>query len=33
MRKYYQRRLPENPMKDYYNIQRLTGDAETLLVE
>lgn len=33
MRKYYQRRLPENPMKDYYYIQRLTGDAETLLVE
>ena len=33
MRKYYQRRLPEKPMKDYYYIQRLTGDAETLLVE
>ena len=33
MRKYYQRRLPENPMQDYYYIQRLTGDAETVLVE
>ena len=26
-RKYYQRRLPENPSKDYYFIQRLTGDT------
>lgn len=33
MRKYYQRRLPENPMQDYYYIQRLTGDAETVLIE
>lgn len=32
-RKYYQRRLPENPSKDYYFIQRLTGDTESLLIE
>lgn len=33
IRKYYQRRLPENPMQDYYYIQRLTGDIQSLLVE
>ena len=33
IRKYYQRRLPENPMQDYYYIQRLTGNLESLLIE
>ena len=33
MRKYYQRRLPEDPMKDYYFIHRLTGKTQPLLVE
>lgn len=33
IRKAYQRRLPENPSKDYYFIQRLTGDTESLLIE
>lgn len=33
MRKVYQRRLPEDPSKDYYFIQRLTGNTETILVE
>ena len=32
-RKYYQRRLPENPNQDYYFIQRLTGQTEPILVE
>jgi len=32
-RKIYQRRLPENPNKDYYYIIRDTGNAEALLVE
>lgn len=32
-RKVYQRRLPENPNKDYYYIIRETGNAEPLLVE
>lgn len=32
-RKTYQRRLPENPNKDYYFIIRETGNAEPLLVE
>ncbi len=29
----YQRRLPEDPTKDYYFIHRLTGQTEPLLVE
>ncbi len=33
MRKVYQRRLPENPSKDYYYIIRETGNTEPLLVE
>ena len=33
MRKYYQRRLPEDPSKDYYFIHRLTGKTEPILVE
>lgn len=32
-RKVYQRRLPENPNKDYYYILRETGNTEPLLVE
>ncbi len=32
-RKVYQRRLPEDPSKDYYYIQRLTGNVEPVLVE
>lgn len=32
-RKVYQRRLPENPNKDYYFIIRDTGNIESLLVE
>lgn len=33
MRKYYQRRLPSNPAKDYYYIMRDTPNNETLIVE
>ena len=33
MRKTYQRRLPENPNKDYYYILRETGNTEPVLVE
>ncbi len=32
-RKVYQRRLPENPSKDYYYIMRLTPNTEALLIE
>ena len=32
-RKIYQRRLPENPNKDYYYILRETGNVEPLLIE
>ena len=32
-RKTYQRRLPENPSKDYYYILRETGNTEPILVE
>lgn len=32
-RKYYQRRLPEDTSKDYYFIQRLTGNTTPLLIE
>lgn len=32
-RKYYQRRLPSDPSKDYYYIMRDTGDIETILIE
>ena len=33
IRKIYQRRLPENPNKDYYYIIRETGNVEPLLIE
>lgn len=33
MRKYYQRRLPEDTSKDYYFIHRLTGQTQPLLIE
>ena len=33
MRKYYQRRLPEDPSKDYYYIIRETAPMQSLLVE
>lgn len=33
MRKIYQRRLPENPSKDYYYIIRETDPMQSLLVE
>lgn len=33
MRKYYQRRLPGDPSKDYYFIQRLTGKTQPVLIE
>ena len=33
MRKYYQRRLPSDPSKDYYFIQRLTGKTQPVLIE
>lgn len=33
IRKVYQRRLPENPSKDYYYIMRETGNTEPLLIE
>ena len=32
-RSYYQKRLPEDPSKDYYFIQRLTGNTEPVLIE
>ena len=32
-RKYYQRRLPENPSKDYYYIMRETPNTTSLLIE
>jgi len=32
-RKYYQRRLPEDPSKDYYYIMRETGNITPLLIE
>ena len=33
VRKYYQQRLPSNPIKDYYFMQRDTPDNETVTVE
>ena len=33
VRKYYQRRLPSNPAKDYYYIMRDTQNNETVIVE
>ena len=33
VRKYYQRRLPSNPAKDYYYIMRDTPNNETVIVE
>ncbi len=33
MRKYYQRRLPEDPSKDYYYIMRETPNTTSLLLE
>ncbi len=33
IRKSYQRRLPSNPSKDYYFMQRNTGDTQSLTVE
>lgn len=33
VRKYYQRRLPSNPAKDYYYIMRNTPNNETVIVE
>lgn len=33
MRKYFQRRLPSNPSKDYYYLLRDTPNNETLIVE
>lgn len=33
VRKYYQRRLPSNPAKDYYYIHRDTPDIQSLIVE
>ena len=33
VRKYYQRRLPSNPAKDYYYLLRDTPNNETLIVE
>ena len=33
IRKYYQRRLPSDPSKDYYFIHRLTGKTQPLLIE
>lgn len=33
VRKYYQRRLPSNPSKDYYYIMRDTPNAESIIVE
>lgn len=33
MRKFYQRRLPEDPSKDYYFIHRNTGNTQPVIVE
>ncbi len=33
VRKYYQRRLPSNPAKDYYYIMRDTPNNETVIIE
>ena len=33
VRKYYQRRLPSSPSKDYYYLLRNTPNNETLIVE
>lgn len=33
VRKYYQQRLPNNPLKDYYFMQRNTPNNETITVE
>ena len=33
IRKYYQRRLPSNPAKDYYYIMRDTPNTEAIIVE
>lgn len=33
IRKYYQRRLPSDPSKDYYYMLRNTGNTESLIVE
>ncbi len=33
VRKYYQKRLPSNPAKDYYYLLRNTPDNETVIVE
>ena len=33
IRKWYQRRLPSNPSKDYYFIHRQTGNTEPVLIE
>jgi len=33
VRKIYQRRLPSNPLKDYYFMHRNTGDTESIIVE
>jgi len=33
VRKYFQRRLPSNPSKDYYYLLRDTPNNETLIVE
>ena len=33
IRKWYQRRLPSDPSKDYYFIHRLTGKTEPVLIE
>lgn len=33
VRKYYQQRLPSNPIKDYYFMHRDTPNAETIIVE
>ena len=33
VRKYYQRRLPSNPAKDYYYILRDTPNNESIIVE
>lgn len=33
IRKAYQRRLPSNPSKDYYFMQRNTGDVESMTIE
>ena len=33
IRKWYQRRLPSDPSKDYYFIHRLTGETEPVLID